>query len=132
MHKDESKTVCLCVYVCVCVRAGDFFTKTGHCKYGDACVFDHPPELSVALTSLGLPLRPGQPVCTFYLKNSNCKFGPSCKFHHPPLRTMFAGQALVQAPVPEAAAGVGAPVGLGVGPVLAPGLVPALGGLRLA
>lgn len=72
----------------------EFFMKTGHCKFGDTCVFDHPEAFAVHLTHLGLPLRPDQPVCAFYLKNNECKFGPSCKFHHPLLRPVYAGSAM--------------------------------------
>jgi serine/threonine-protein kinase/endoribonuclease IRE1 len=71
----------------------EFYTKTGHCKYGDDCVFDHPPEYAVALTEQGLPYRPEQPVCTFYQRTQQCKYGPSCKFHHPKLVPIYAGSA---------------------------------------
>ncbi|GFR44013.1 hypothetical protein Agub_g5168 [Astrephomene gubernaculifera] len=71
----------------------DFYVKTGHCKFGETCVFDHPLEFAVRLSSLGLPLRPSEPLCSFYLKNNDCRFGPACKFHHPMLRPVFAGSA---------------------------------------
>lgn len=74
----------------------DFFMKTGHCKYGTECVFDHPPEYAVQLTEQGLPFRAGHPICTFYQKTQQCKFGPSCKFHHPKLVPIYAGSALQQ------------------------------------
>ncbi|KAG2484704.1 hypothetical protein HYH03_016532 [Edaphochlamys debaryana] len=79
----------------------EFYSKTGHCKFGETCVFDHPETYAVLLTTLGLPLRPGEPVCTFYLKNNECRFGPACKFHHPMLRPVFAGSA-AGAPDPSA------------------------------
>ena len=45
----------------------DFFTKTGHCKFGEACRFHHPLSAAVKLTAVGgYPLRQGQPVCPFY------------------------------------------------------------------
>ena len=77
-------------------RAGkqpcDFYVKTGHCKFGDTCVNDHPPQYAVPLTvAMGLPLRPDQPICTFYIKHNQCKFGPVCRFHHPPLVPIYAG-----------------------------------------
>jgi serine/threonine-protein kinase/endoribonuclease IRE1 len=61
----------------------DFYTKTGHCKYGEACKFDHPLQYAVQLNSVGLPIRPAEAVCTFYEKTGACKFGPACKFNHP-------------------------------------------------
>eukprot|EP00775_Hariotina_reticulata_P013052 gene13052-13179_t len=74
----------------------DFYSKTGHCKYGSDCVYDHPAEYAVQLTEEGLPFRPGEPVCTFYYKTMQCKFGPSCKFHHPKLVPIYAGSAIQQ------------------------------------
>ncbi len=69
-------------------RAGeslcDFYTRTGFCKYGMQCCFDHPPQYAVQLSKQQrLPLRPGEPICAFYQQHNACKFGPSCRFHHP-------------------------------------------------
>ena len=69
----------------------DFFVKTGFCKFGDTCVFDHPDEYSCKFTPTNLPLRPQEPVCSFYLKHAVCKFGPACRFHHPRLKPIFSG-----------------------------------------
>ena len=52
------------------------------CRFGATCKFDHPPEFAVALSRAGLPLRPGQPPCSFFQRTGACKFGPSCKFDH--------------------------------------------------
>ncbi|KAL7592205.1 hypothetical protein Lser_V15G34789 [Lactuca serriola] len=32
---------------------------------------------------VGLPLRPGQPVCSYYSLYGICKYGPGCKYDHP-------------------------------------------------
>ena len=77
-----------------------WYVRTGHCKYGDACVFDHPRQFSVPLTSMGLPLRPNQPICTFYLKTGKCKFGSECRHNHPLLK---GHSAFLQDPLPEPA-----------------------------
>ena len=61
----------------------DFYVRTGYCKFGQGCKFDHPLQYAVKLNSLGLPLRSSEPACPFYAKTGGCKFGPSCKFHHP-------------------------------------------------
>ncbi|BDA47514.1 probable serine/threonine-protein kinase/endoribonuclease IRE1 at C-terminar half [Coccomyxa sp. Obi] len=61
----------------------DFYTKTGHCKFGEACKFDHPSHFGVRLNSLGLPMRDGEAVCSHFEKTLTCKFGPACKFNHP-------------------------------------------------
>lgn len=61
----------------------DFYARTGHCNFGHSCKFDHPPELAVRLSRLGLPLRHTEPICPYYAKTGACMYGPSCKFHHP-------------------------------------------------
>ena len=57
-----------------------FYVKTGTCKYGATCKFNHPPAAQPELH----PQRPGAPDCSFYMKTGECKFGPTCKFNHPP------------------------------------------------
>ncbi|MBA0781190.1 hypothetical protein Gotri_002139 [Gossypium trilobum] len=62
--------------------------KTGDCKFGAVCRFHHPrervlPAPDCILSPIGLPLRPGEPLCIFYSRYGICKFGPSCKFNHP-------------------------------------------------
>ncbi|PRW20697.1 Serine threonine- kinase endoribonuclease IRE1 [Chlorella sorokiniana] len=57
--------------------------KTGHCRFGGACRFNHPLQYAVQLNRLGLPRRPNQPPCQFYIKTGTCKFGASCKWDHP-------------------------------------------------
>ncbi|KAK6164757.1 hypothetical protein DH2020_001621 [Rehmannia glutinosa] len=62
-----------------------YYMRTGDCKYGSSCRYNHPPEWVVsksncALSPLGLPLRP---ACSFYLQKGHCKFGRTCKFDHP-------------------------------------------------
>ena len=61
----------------------DFYVKTGHCRYGESCRFDHPPGYAVRLSGEGLPLRPGEVMCRYYERNGECKFGPACRFNHP-------------------------------------------------
>lgn len=60
-----------------------FFAKTGFCKFGASCRFDHPSHLTVVMNSQGYPMRPGMEPCSFFVKTGECKFGPMCKFHHP-------------------------------------------------
>ena len=61
------------------------YVRTGHCRFGSACAFSHPPEHAVARSpgTAGLASRPGQPHCSFYARTGTCKFGLSCKFDHP-------------------------------------------------
>lgn len=69
---------------CLPVRAGlppcGFFMRTGTCKNGKLCKWDH-PELS--LNSKGYPLRPGARACALYQRTQACKFGAICTFDHP-------------------------------------------------
>lgn len=46
----------------------DFYFKTGFCKFGKACKFDHPEEYAVKLNKDGLPMRTGEAVCEHYAK----------------------------------------------------------------
>ncbi|KAL6614919.1 hypothetical protein ACP70R_037189 [Stipagrostis hirtigluma subsp. patula] len=69
-----------------------FYMKTRTCKYGEACIFDHPqwvPEGGVPNwkeapnVEDSYPERPGEPDCPFFSKNSKCKFKSKCKYNHP-------------------------------------------------
>ncbi|KAJ6822477.1 zinc finger CCCH domain-containing protein 8 [Iris pallida] len=95
------------------IRPGEtdcpFYLKTGSCKFGATCRFNHPDRTAanlpiglinpvaslipgldplLAQASFGVsptvyPQRPGQMECDFYMKTGHCKFGETCKFHHP-------------------------------------------------
>lgn len=64
-----------------------YYVRTGMCKYGMTCRYNHPPDRKLAISAArakgGYPERPGQPECQYYLKTGTCKFGATCKFHHP-------------------------------------------------
>eukprot|EP00250_Pteridium_aquilinum_P000427 c10469_g1_i1 orf=348-1457(-) len=68
------------------------FLRTGTCRYGPNCRFNHPGTAdSMQATSYPpqiseFPERIGQPDCQFYLKTGTCKFGPQCKYHHPQVK----------------------------------------------
>jgi len=91
------------------IRPGEpdcsFYVKTGSCKFGETCKFNHPPEMlgvggdgkagaisgsggfknsqPAQVTAEGYPVRPGQPDCSFYMKTGQCKFSSTCKYNHP-------------------------------------------------
>nr|CAD1824035.1 unnamed protein product [Ananas comosus var. bracteatus] len=86
------------------IRPGEtdcpFYMKTGSCKYGATCRYNHPdryaitPPLAAAVgqtpthASLALaptvyPQRPGEVECDYYMKTGQCKFADRCRFHHP-------------------------------------------------
>lgn len=64
-----------------------YYMRTGLCRFGMACRFNHPPNRSLVVDTARMqgdyPERPGQPECQYYLKTGTCKFGATCKFHHP-------------------------------------------------
>lgn len=74
------------------------FLRTGRCKYGASCKYNHPPNVQtgggikqIDPSEPMFPLRPNEPVCQYYMKHGTCKFGQACKFHHPPQNTLFGG-----------------------------------------
>ena len=73
------------------VRPGEpdcsYFIKTGVCKFGATCKFNHP-----------LPVRPGAPDCLHYVRTTKCSYGASCKYNHPPLSPPQPGQIPPQRP----------------------------------
>jgi hypothetical protein len=62
-----------------------FYMKTGKCKYGWQCKFDHPKsQLAVIEADKAiLAQNPGAENCSFYMRTGKCKYGGTCKFHHP-------------------------------------------------
>ncbi|CAH8383240.1 unnamed protein product [Eruca vesicaria subsp. sativa] len=67
-------------------RDCQFFLRTGHCGYGNSCLYNHPfthlPQ-GVFYHRDDLPERIGEPDCEYYLKTGACKYGSTCKYHHP-------------------------------------------------
>ncbi|KAL4193463.1 hypothetical protein AMTRI_Chr06g199490 [Amborella trichopoda] len=74
-----------------------FYMKTGTCKFGMNCRFNHPHgDKQDAFTKKEeFPERIGQPECKFYLKTGTCKFKSACRFHHPSDRNGSAGKPLL-------------------------------------
>ncbi|KAL7533849.1 hypothetical protein ACHAWF_004640 [Thalassiosira exigua] len=66
------------------------FLRTGRCKYGESCKYNHPPNVEsgggmkpINPSEPLFPIRPNEPPCQYFLKHGTCKFGQSCKFNHP-------------------------------------------------
>ncbi|KAI5648947.1 hypothetical protein M9H77_34952 [Catharanthus roseus] len=82
------------------VREGEpdcsYYIRTGLCRYGATCRFNHPPNRKLAIATARMrgeyPERVGQPECQYYLKTGTCKFGATCKFHHPRDKAGIAGK----------------------------------------
>ncbi|KAL3653915.1 hypothetical protein CASFOL_003596 [Castilleja foliolosa] len=64
-----------------------YYIRTGFCRFGPTCRFNHPLNRKLAMATARLrgeyPERIGQPECQYYLRTGICKFGATCKFHHP-------------------------------------------------
>ncbi|XP_017614341.1 zinc finger CCCH domain-containing protein ZFN-like [Gossypium arboreum] len=73
-----------------------YYIRTGLCRFGATCCFNHPPNRKLAITTARMkgefPERVGQPECQYYLKTGTCKFGATCKFHHPRDTAGIAGR----------------------------------------
>ena len=87
-----------------------FFLKTGSCKFGETCRYDHPAEEAATAAgqseghraterpngrdeSTDLPIRPGVQECSFFMKTGVCKYGETCRWHHPPEKQADMGRA---------------------------------------
>ena len=99
------------------------YLRTGRCKYGESCKYNHPPNVQSGggvKTPLDpseppFPIRPGEPPCQYYMKHGTCKFGQTCKFHHPPQLMAGTGAAsglggtvmmnVINAPAPQGSVG---------------------------
>ncbi|KAL3355403.1 hypothetical protein AABB24_019465 [Solanum stoloniferum] len=82
------------------VREGEpdcsYYIRTGLCRFGSTCRFNHPPNRKLAIATARMkgeyPERIGQPECQYFLKTGTCKFGATCKFHHPKDKAGIAGR----------------------------------------
>ncbi|XP_031118770.1 zinc finger CCCH domain-containing protein ZFN-like isoform X2 [Ipomoea triloba] len=82
------------------VRDGEpdcsYYMRTGLCRFGTTCRFNHPPDRRLAIATARMigeyPERVGQPECQYYLKTGTCKFGITCKFNHPREKAGIAGR----------------------------------------
>lgn len=87
------------------VRDGEpdcsYYIRTGLCRFGASCRFNHPPNRKLAIATARMrgeyPERAGQPECQYYLKTGTCKFGATCKFHHPRDKAGIAGRVALNA-----------------------------------
>ncbi|PHT46366.1 hypothetical protein CQW23_15524 [Capsicum baccatum] len=69
-------------------RQNQYYLTEGGCKYGNTCKYNHSRRkdaLSPVLdyNFLGLPIRPGEKDCPYYMRTGSCKYGSNCRFHHP-------------------------------------------------
>ncbi|KAG6686347.1 hypothetical protein I3842_11G012600 [Carya illinoinensis] len=65
-----------------------FYLKTGTCKFGSNCKFNHPVRRKNQAVREKVKEReepsekPGQTECKYYLSSGGCKYGNACRFNH--------------------------------------------------
>lgn len=60
-----------------------YYMKTGTCRFGPSCRFNHPEDQSMRLNAAGYPLHPEESDCVEFTSTGVCQFGAICKFNHP-------------------------------------------------
>lgn len=65
-----------------------FYMKTGNCRYGSHCKFNHPVRRKTQVAKEKVKEteeateKPGQTECKYYLRTGGCKYGKACRFNH--------------------------------------------------
>ncbi|XP_065873975.1 zinc finger CCCH domain-containing protein 43 [Euphorbia lathyris] len=65
-----------------------FYMKTGTCKFGSNCKFNHPVKRKNQASKERMNEReqgverPGQTECKYYLRTGGCKYGKACRYNH--------------------------------------------------
>ncbi|PSR89495.1 Zinc finger CCCH domain-containing protein [Actinidia chinensis var. chinensis] len=65
-----------------------FYMRTGTCKFGSNCKFNHPPRKKNQAGKENVKEkeesteRPGQTECKYYLRSGGCKYGKACRYNH--------------------------------------------------
>lgn len=67
-------------------RICESYMRTGQCRAGTACRWDHPEGFRVTYNPEGYPQRPWAPVCPYYMAMGSCDYRKTCKWHHPDKR----------------------------------------------
>ncbi|XP_038723633.1 zinc finger CCCH domain-containing protein 43-like isoform X2 [Tripterygium wilfordii] len=75
-----------------------YYMRTGTCKFGSNCKFNHPvirKNQAIKEKVKGredLPENPGQTECKYYLRTGGCKFGNACRFNHSTVKVPLVNQ----------------------------------------
>nr|KJB39998.1 hypothetical protein B456_007G041600 [Gossypium raimondii] len=62
-----------------------YYMKTGLCKFGSNCKFNHPvrrKNQENLKENDESTEKPGQTECKYYLRTGGCKFGKACRYNH--------------------------------------------------
>ncbi|XP_018807494.1 zinc finger CCCH domain-containing protein 43-like isoform X2 [Juglans regia] len=77
-----------------------FYLKTGTCKFGSTCRFNHPVRrknqaVKEKVKEKEEPTeRLGQTACKYYMRSGGCKYGDACKYSH--TRDKISGTTLLE------------------------------------
>ncbi|OAY30751.1 zinc finger CCCH domain-containing protein 43 isoform X2 [Manihot esculenta] len=64
-----------------------YYMKTGTCKFGSNCKFNHPATKEKLKEREEAIERPGQTECKYYLRTGGCKYGKACRYNHSRAKT---------------------------------------------
>ncbi|KAJ7945766.1 Zinc finger CCCH domain-containing protein [Quillaja saponaria] len=64
-----------------------YYLKTGTCKFGSNCKFNHPVKRKNQAKEKAWKMEesteiPAQTECKYYLRSGGCKYGQSCRYSH--------------------------------------------------
>lgn len=86
-------------------RICESYFKTGHCRSGLLCRWDHPETLHVSMNSEGYPMRPWAPACPYFMAMGTCDYRKTCKWHHPDKRDRKNAAGMTYAWIPKGGMG---------------------------
>ncbi|CAH2043701.1 unnamed protein product [Thlaspi arvense] len=75
-----------------------FYMRTGSCKYGSSCKFNHPVRRKLQVGREKVREReedvenPKLMECKYYFRTGGCKYGESCRFSHTKEQTSMASR----------------------------------------
>ncbi|KAK6261872.1 hypothetical protein QUC31_007688 [Theobroma cacao] len=73
-----------------------YYMKTGLCKFGSNCKFNHPVRRKNQAVKEKVKEKdestekPSQTECKYYLRTGGCKFGKACRYNHSRAKTAVA------------------------------------------
>jgi hypothetical protein len=59
-----------------------YYVRTGMCRYGESCRFDHPPERASAEATLREEEKVDRVPCQHFMRTGGCAYGVTCRFRH--------------------------------------------------
>ncbi|XP_010519530.1 PREDICTED: zinc finger CCCH domain-containing protein 43-like [Tarenaya hassleriana] len=75
-----------------------FYMRTGSCKYGSSCKFNHPVRTKIQASRDNAKEKDDdteklrQIECKYYFRTGGCKYGESCRFSHSKSKTSLVSE----------------------------------------